>query len=140
MVRPEPAPPPARMVLSRALMHGNGPSPTVGMKDDGGRPGALDLATIFAVSAAIMLYQLTLTRVLSVVVWYHFAFLTISLVMLGLGAPGVWFALSRRPLRYLRGLLPHTKCEIVLPCALRTAILACMTTRGCAQCATTHRS
>ena len=86
-------------------MHGNGPSPTVELNDDAGRPGARDLATIFAVSAAIMLYQLTLTRVLSVVVWYHFAFLTISLVMLGLGAPGVWFALSRRPLRYLPGLL-----------------------------------
>lgn len=52
-----------------------------------------------------MIYQITLTRVLSVVVWYHFAFLTISLVMLGLGAPGVWFALSKKPLRYLPGFL-----------------------------------
>jgi hypothetical protein len=64
-----------------------------------------DYLTIFLVSGAIMLYQIALTRVLSVVVWYHFAFLIISLVMLGLGAPGVWFALARRPLRYLQPLL-----------------------------------
>jgi hypothetical protein len=33
-----------------------------------------------------------MTRVLSVVFWYHFAFLVISLAMLGLGLPGAWFA------------------------------------------------
>jgi hypothetical protein len=64
-----------------------------------------DYLTICLVSFAIMIYQIALTRILSVVVWYHFAFLTISLVMLGLGAPGVWFALSKRPLRYLPGFL-----------------------------------
>jgi len=68
-------------------------------------PEFRDYLTIFLVSAAVMFYQITLTRVLSVVVWYHFAFLTISMVMLGLGAPGVWFAFAKRPLRYLPGLL-----------------------------------
>ncbi|MBW2725799.1 MAG: hypothetical protein JRE71_15570 [Deltaproteobacteria bacterium] len=69
------------------------------------QPDRRDYWSIFLVSCAVMLYQITLTRVLSVVVWYHFAFLTISLVMLGLGAPGVWFALARKPLRYLPALL-----------------------------------
>jgi hypothetical protein len=69
------------------------------------QPDRRDYGSIFLVSCAVMLYQITLTRVLSVVVWYHFAFLTISLVMLGLGAPGIWFALSRKPLGYLRALL-----------------------------------
>lgn len=69
------------------------------------QPDRRDYWSIFLVSCAVMLYQITLTRVLSVVVWYHFAFLTISLVMLGLGAPGIWFALARRPLRYLHVLL-----------------------------------
>ncbi len=64
-----------------------------------------DYWSIFLVSCAVMLYQIALTRVLSVVVWYHFAFLTISLVMLGLGAPGVWFTMAHRPLRYLPALL-----------------------------------
>ncbi len=68
-------------------------------------PEVRDYVAIFLVSATIMVYQIALTRVLSVVVWYHFAFLAISLVMFGLGLPGVWFALSQRPLRYLPGLL-----------------------------------
>jgi hypothetical protein len=46
------------------------------------------------VSAATLIFEVALTRVLSVTLWYHFAFLAISLAMLGLGAPGVWFALS----------------------------------------------
>ena len=68
-------------------------------------PDHRDYPTIFLVSAPVMFYQITLTRVLSVVVWYHFAFLTISMDLLGLGAPGVWFALAKKPLRYLPGLL-----------------------------------
>jgi len=71
----------------------------------GERVDRRDGATIFLVSAAIMLFQIGLTRVLSVVAWYHFAFLIISLVMLGIGAPGVWFALARDPVRFLPGLL-----------------------------------
>ncbi len=56
---------------------------------------------IFCVSAAVLLFQIALTRVLSVVAWYHFAFLTLSLVMLGLGAPGIWFSFIKRPQRWL---------------------------------------
>ncbi len=65
------------------------------------RPDGRDYVTIFLLSCSILTFQIALTRVLSVVVWYHFAFLTISMVMLGLGAPGVWFALMRKPLRLL---------------------------------------
>ncbi|MSP24576.1 MAG: hypothetical protein EXR75_05310 [Myxococcales bacterium] len=50
------------------------------------------------VSATVLLVQLALTRVLSVLFWYHWAFLAISLTMLGMGVPGVWLAVSaRRP-------------------------------------------
>ena len=66
-------------------------------------PQRRDYLTIFAVSCAVLTLQIALTRVLSVVVWYHFAFLTISIVMLGLGVPGVWFALMRNLAQ--RGLL-----------------------------------
>src|SRR5882757_10181880 len=52
-------------------------------------------AAIALVSAAVLLYEITITRVLSVVLWYHFAFLAISLAMLGLGAPGVWFTVKK---------------------------------------------
>lgn len=47
------------------------------------------------ISAAVLLFEIGVTRVLSVVVWYHFAFLAVSLAMLGLGLPGVWFSLYK---------------------------------------------
>jgi hypothetical protein len=50
---------------------------------------------IALVSGAVVLYEVAITRVLSVVLWYHFAFLSVSLALLGIGAPGVWFALRR---------------------------------------------
>lgn len=81
-------------------------------------PDCRDYLTIFLVSGAVMLYQIALTRVLSVVVWYHFAFLTISMVMLGLGAPGVWFALARNPVRYLPGFLLAAGVTVPLSVAL----------------------
>src|SRR3984893_8312848 len=49
---------------------------------------------IAAVACAILLFEVLVTRILSVTLSYHFAFLTISLAMLGLAAPGVWFSLG----------------------------------------------
>jgi hypothetical protein len=60
---------------------------------------------IALLSCAVILYEIAITRILSVVIWYHWAFLSISMAMLGLGAPGVWFSLSRRPQRWLRPLV-----------------------------------
>jgi spermidine synthase len=54
-----------------------------------GRHGA-----IAATSCAVLLFEVLMTRILSVTLSYHFAFLTISLAMLGLAAPGVWFSLE----------------------------------------------
>ncbi len=48
---------------------------------------------IALLACAVILYEVAIIRVLSVVLWYHFAFLSISLAMLGLGVPGVWYAL-----------------------------------------------
>ncbi len=49
---------------------------------------------IGCISLAVVLFEVLVTRVLSVTLSYHFAFLAVSLAMLGLGAPGVWFSLS----------------------------------------------
>ena len=94
------------------------PSTPTADAPDPAPPGFRDYAAIFLVSAAIMLYRITLTRVLSVVVWYHFAFLVISMVMLGLGAPGVWFAMARRPLRLLKPLLLVSALAVPISIAL----------------------
>src|SRR5216110_280514 len=54
------------------------------------------LAAIAVMSCASLLLELALTRLFSVVLFYHFAFLAISVALLGLGAGGV-FAHVRRP-------------------------------------------
>src|SRR3954447_302565 len=53
------------------------------------------LPAIALVSFASLLLELSLTRLFSVVLFYHFAFLAISVALLGLGAGGV-FAFLRR--------------------------------------------
>lgn len=62
------------------------------------------------------MFQIAATRVLSVVHWYHWAFLCVSLAMLGLGAPGVWFSFARRPERQLPGLLLSS--ALLLPASI----------------------
>src|SRR5437764_15058660 len=50
-------------------------------------------AGIFLISLATLLLELSLTRVLSVALWYHFGFLVISTALLGFGTSGVVLAL-----------------------------------------------
>jgi hypothetical protein len=54
------------------------------------------IAGVGMASFASLLLELALTRLFSVVLFYHFAFLAISIALLGLGAGGV-FAYLRRP-------------------------------------------
>jgi hypothetical protein len=54
------------------------------------------LAGLGLTSLAALLLELALTRLFSVVLFYHFAFLAISIALLGLGAGGV-FAYMRKP-------------------------------------------
>lgn len=48
---------------------------------------------LFALSAAALLYELALTRIFAVAQGYHFAFLSLSLALLGFGASGAWLAM-----------------------------------------------
>jgi hypothetical protein len=62
------------------------------------RPSKTDPALLIAIaltSFSALLLELSLTRLFSVVLFYHFAFLAISVALLGLGAGGV-FAYLRR--------------------------------------------
>src|SRR5947209_613101 len=54
------------------------------------------MLAVALVSFASLLLELGLTRLFSVVLFYHFAFLAISVALLGLGAGGV-FAYVRKP-------------------------------------------
>ena len=56
---------------------------------------------VLAMSFASLLLELSLTRLFSVILFYHFAFLAISIALLGLGAGGVFaYVLKRRLLNF----------------------------------------
>src|SRR5689334_18757883 len=52
-------------------------------------------AGIAAVSAALLMTELALTRIFSVTMYYHFAFLAISIALFGLSASGVFVYVMR---------------------------------------------
>ena len=54
------------------------------------------MAGIALSSFSALLLELALTRLFSVVLFYHFAFLAISIALLGLGAGGVFAYLGKR--------------------------------------------
>jgi hypothetical protein len=56
------------------------------------RAGLLGVA---AISAAVLAYQVLLVRLLSIVSWHHFAYMIISIALLGFGASGTALALAQ---------------------------------------------
>src|SRR3984885_6817194 len=66
-----------------------------------GVPDRTLLAGLALTSFAALLLELALTRLFSVVLFYHFAFLAISIALLGLGAGGVFAYLLKRRLMKL---------------------------------------
>lgn len=54
------------------------------------------LAAIFLFSFASLAFEIALTRLFSISLWYHFAFMVISIAMLGIGASGTVLSLSVR--------------------------------------------
>src|SRR3954465_11330070 len=56
------------------------------------------LAGIAATSAALLITELALTRIFSVTMLYHFAFLAISVALFGLSASGVFIYVARNKL------------------------------------------
>lgn len=62
------------------------------------RPGGVFLG-VFVISLCVLMLQLALTRLFSATMYYHFAFLAISLALFGSGAGGVFVYLFDRRLR-----------------------------------------
>ena len=54
------------------------------------------LLGVFFITCAILVFQITQTRILSVVAWYYLAFFAISVAMLGMTIGAVWVYLKRR--------------------------------------------
>jgi len=59
----------------------------------GPRPPLLSIALL---SAAALAYEILLMRLFSIIQWHHFAYMMISLALLGYGASGTFLALTRR--------------------------------------------
>ena len=57
------------------------------------------LVAIAATSAALLMTELALTRIFSVTMFYHFAFLAISIALFGLSASGVYVYVARERLK-----------------------------------------
>src|ERR1035438_1942583 len=84
------------------------------------------LAGLALTSFAALLLELALTRLFSVVLFYHFAFLAISIALLGLGAGGVFAYLGKRRLmrfetRQLMAGLSAANALLV-PCVLEVVL------------------
>src|SRR5574338_528546 len=60
--------------------------------------GRRTMMGVLVMSFASLLLELSLTRLFSVVLFYHFAFLAISIALLGLGAGGVFSYLLKKKL------------------------------------------
>ena len=75
------------------------------------------LAGLALTSFAALLLELALTRLFSVVLFYHFAFLAISIALLGLGAGGVFaYLLKPRLERIATRLSYRSICAWQIPC------------------------
>jgi hypothetical protein len=71
------------------------------------------LAGVALGSFSALLLELALTRLFSVVLFYHFAFLAISIALLGLGAGGVFAHLWKQRLRSIETRNVASKCSLV---------------------------
>src|SRR5580765_966138 len=77
------------------------------------------LVAVACVSAALLMIELALTRIFSVVMYYHFAFLAISIALFGLSASGVFaFVRQRHFARKEAGTLLGTQSLVFAACTV----------------------
>ena len=57
---------------------------------------AAPLIAVALVSAAALAYEILLMRLFSITLWHHFAYMIISLALLGWGASGALLSLAQR--------------------------------------------
>jgi spermidine synthase len=56
----------------------------------------MQLLAVGLVSAGVLAYEVLLARLFSIIQWYHFAYMVISIALLGYGASGTFLALAQR--------------------------------------------
>ena len=60
-----------------------------------GGSGVALLAAIGILAGASIAYEILLTRLLAILLWHHFAYMIISVALLGIGASGTFLAFAR---------------------------------------------
>ncbi|PYO58116.1 MAG: hypothetical protein DMD83_05685, partial [Candidatus Rokuibacteriota bacterium] len=66
---------------------------------------AATLGGVFAIAGATLMYEILLTRIFSVTMWYHFAFLAVAAALLGMTAGAV--LVQARPLTFSADAAPR---------------------------------
>ncbi|MGR9044301.1 MAG: spermine/spermidine synthase domain-containing protein [Gammaproteobacteria bacterium] len=64
------------------------------------KPTVSYLLAVALISASSLAYEVLLIRLFSIIQWHHFAYMIISLALLGYGVSGVFLALNRRFLQH----------------------------------------
>jgi spermidine synthase len=62
------------------------------------RPQRLPVYSVALLSATALAYEVLLVRLFSIIQWHHYAYMIISLALLGYGASGTFLALAFKPL------------------------------------------
>src|SRR5688572_10028950 len=71
------------------------------------KPGIFTMAAVALLSSALIAYQVAIIQLLSLMQWYHYASMVISVALLGFGAAGSLLSLKREwLLRHSNSLLP----------------------------------
>src|ERR1043165_7156467 len=89
---------------------------------DSGHPRVTTYAGLFFVTLATLMHEILLTRIFSVALWYHFAFIALSVAMFGMTAGAIVVYL--RPKTFTVERAP----ELLAKCALGYALTLVVST------------
>jgi spermine/spermidine synthase len=74
------------------------------------------LASLFILSLSVLLFELTLTRIFSIILWYNYAFMAISVAFFGLGIGSLLIHITKN--RMKREVLPNKIIQFTLAFAV----------------------
>src|ERR687888_493802 len=74
------------------------------------------LIALFVLSMSVLLFEITLTRIFSIILWYNYAFMAISIAFFGLGVGALVIHLVRNKIKTEK--LPSK----ILQCSIAFAI------------------
>src|SRR5207249_9583765 len=85
-----------------------------------GEPKRSTYAGLFLTTLSLLQFELFLTRIFSVTMWYHFAFMAISLAMFGLAAGAIFIEFMKK--REAHAMLPNLALLFALTSAICFAV------------------